>query len=125
MSSAQTIPAPDFIPGSADAGRVRPTDEYAPTFGHDEAVVVPKRGPAANVPDAAKGIHFVLRAVDIEGTTTFKPEALQDIYAAYLGREVTLDIAWMIAGAVTERYRARAISCHARMCRSKRYSMAG
>jgi hemolysin activation/secretion protein len=95
------------LPGPADAGRIRPEEKIvAPDHSQDQKVTVPANPPSVPIPKAAKGINFVLKAVSIEGATAFTAEQLADIYTPYLDKEVTLDVAWMIAGAITERYRS-------------------
>jgi hemolysin activation/secretion protein len=94
------------LPGPADVGRIIPAEPLTETdHSHDGQVVIPQMQQSEGAPEAAKGIHFVLKGVTIEGVTAFKPEQVTDIYTAYIGKEVTLDVAWMIAGSLTERYR--------------------
>jgi hemolysin activation/secretion protein len=104
MPSAALAEPP--VPGPADVGRIRPEEKIeVPDHSQDQQVKVPTALPPVPVPEAAKAIHFTLKAVHIEGATVFTPEQLADIYAPYIGREITLDIAYVMAGAITERYR--------------------
>ena len=58
------------------------------------------------IPKAAKTIHFTLKAVDIKGMTAFTPEQMTRYLRRSFHRQgsETLEIAWMIAGSITERY---------------------
>lgn len=60
--------------------------------------------PAPAVPEASKNIRFTLRSLQIEGMTAFTPAQVRDSYAEYLDGEITLDVLWIIAGRLTERY---------------------
>jgi hemolysin activation/secretion protein len=94
------------IPGPADAGRIRPEEKLiVPDRSQDRQVTVPAVSPAAPIPEGARKIHFTLNSVNIEGATAFTPEELADIYASYIGKKISLDTAYAMAGAITERYR--------------------
>lgn len=93
------------LPGPADAGRITPNVEPITPPATDE-VEIPTISPAIEIPEAAKTIRFTLKDVHIEGTTIFTREELSDVYAPYQNKEVTLEIAWMMAGTITERYRS-------------------
>lgn len=94
------------LPGPADVGRVRP-DEQQPAIPHSEdgQIVIPSVTPTTPMPAGAKDIHFTLKEVRIDGATALTREQLHDIYAAYLGKDTTLDVAYVFARAITERYR--------------------
>lgn len=94
------------IPGPADAGRIKPEDKL-PTVDRPlgRQANVPPAIPAMEVPEAVRSTHLVLRGVRIEGGTAFTPEELRDIYAPYLGKDVTFATAYLMAGMITERYR--------------------
>jgi hemolysin activation/secretion protein len=93
------------LPGAADAGRIKPEALPQLGTGANSGIDIPQGMEAVQAPDAARGIVFILKTVRIEGNTALSGDALKDIYAPYVGRNVTLDIAWMIAGRITERYR--------------------
>ncbi len=101
---ASAFPA---LPGPADAGRINPQQEAVPPPPQkNEGTVVPEStAPLVQAPPGAEKIKLVLKEVDFEGVTAFKPEELRDIYTPYIGQKVTMDIAWMMAGQLTERYR--------------------
>ncbi len=95
-----------IIPGPADVGRIRPEETLPPPdHSNDREVALPSFVVTTTIPEAAKEIHFILKEIRLDGMTAFTAQQLADIYAPYMGREVTLDVAWMIAGAITERYR--------------------
>lgn len=104
--SASTAFGAETIPGPADVGRVQPQVTLpAPDHSQDQNVVVPGLSPTMPVPESAKNVHFVLRQVVLEGSMrAFTFAQLEDIYALYYDKDVTLDIAYAIAGAITERY---------------------
>jgi hemolysin activation/secretion protein len=105
LSSAAGAVVPD-IPGSADVGRIKP-EQKLPAIDQTKggSINIPSSVPTVEIPEGAKGIKFELKAVKIEGATVFAPEQLRDIYAPYIGRTITLDVAYIMAGALTERYR--------------------
>jgi hemolysin activation/secretion protein len=94
------------IPGSADVGRIRPAQK-APSVIHapGSSVAPPSGAMTMPIPKGAKAIRFTLKEVKLDGVTAFTPTQIEDIYTPYLGKEITLDIAYMFAGAITERYR--------------------
>jgi hemolysin activation/secretion protein len=104
-SAAGAVDVPD-IPGSADVGRIKP-EQKLPTIDQTKggSINIPSSVPTVEIPEGAKGIKFELKNVRIEGATAFTPEQLQDIYTPYIGRTITLDVAYIMAGAMTERYR--------------------
>jgi hemolysin activation/secretion protein len=104
-SAAGAVDVPD-IPGSADVGRIKP-EQKLPTIDQTKGgnIKIPSSVPTVEIPEGAKGIRFELKDVRIEGATVFTSEQLRDIYAPYIGRTITLDVAYIMAGAITERYR--------------------
>lgn len=105
MSMLASSALAQTVPGPADAGRIRPEERIMqPDRNQDQQVTVPSAVPVTPAPEGAKDIHFTLKAVQVVGATALTREQLDDIYAPYIGKEVTLDIAWMIAGTITERY---------------------
>src|SRR5690242_13350203 len=94
------------LPGPADVGRVKPEERLPPPDrSRDQNVTVPEAAPAPPVPEAAKTIRFTLERVGIEGASVFTPQQLRDIYAPYVGKEITLDVVYAMAAAITARYR--------------------
>ena len=99
------LPA-QILPGPADAGRVRP-EALPQTPGMPQPVeVAPTAIPAQAVPMEAKKVRFILRKVHFRKMTAFSEAELAPIYAPYMGKEITLDQVWYMAGQLTERYRA-------------------
>ena len=106
-SAAPPSTPPQALSGPADAGRIKPEDNQpTPDHSQDDQLSMPQLVPSTPVPPNAKSIHFTLKTVHIEGTTIFTPEELADIYKPYLDKEITLDIVWIIAAGITERYRS-------------------
>jgi hemolysin activation/secretion protein len=96
------------VPSSADAGRIneyltRPT----PLTPSSSDVSMSPAKNAVTSPTEASKIQFVLKGVRIEGNTVFDQEDLKEIYEPYINQTVTLDIAWHMAGQLTERYHQR------------------
>lgn len=93
--------------GPADASRVgKPPTVSRPDRTADKDVGIPSVSASTTVPESAKGIHLVLKAVRVEGSTVFTEEQLSDLYAPYLNQDITLDAVYTIAAAITEHYRA-------------------
>lgn len=60
---------------------------------------------ASQAPEQAKSVTLRLQEVRLAGMTAFTERDIRKQFSEYLGRDVTLDIAWVIAGRITERYR--------------------
>ena len=94
------------LPGPADAGRVKPGDPmFLPNHSQDKNTALPTYTPIVPIPKGAKNLHFTLNSVSIEGATAFTQMQMADIYTQYLHKEITLDVAYVITGMITERYR--------------------
>lgn len=105
---ALTLPALAVeIPGAADVGRINP-DQRVPIIEQrkDDGEALSSGAVAVNVPPGAEDIHFTLKAVHVEGATAFSEQQLNDLYAPYIGKNITLDKMYIVAGKITERYRA-------------------
>ena len=105
------ISAPAFaqvappIPGGADVGRVEKNREIiTPPSALQPSASSPEELSSPTAPEQSKKIHFVLRSVTIEGVHAFPLEEIEPIYADYIGKEVTLDVAWTIAAKITTLY---------------------
>lgn len=95
-----------LLPGAADAGRVnKPLKEPLSPPIVDSQNATPQVMTPAPIPAAARNVRFVLREVKIEGATAIAPERFADLYKKFVGMEVSLEIPWMLAGEITERYR--------------------
>lgn len=98
--------APGDLPGAADASRVKPDErQLIPQRDTPDVKRAPIVSPPVPVPQGAETLQFQLNNVKIEGATAFTPDQLKDIYAPYLSRQITLDMVYYMAGAITERYR--------------------
>jgi hemolysin activation/secretion protein len=93
------------VVGPADAGRVRQEDRQPlPERGPGQQVA-PTVATPVEIPAGAQNIRFVLRQVRIQGITVFTQAELADLYAPYIGKNMGLDFAYKLAGAITQRYR--------------------
>lgn len=93
---AQTIP-PSNQPGRIEQRFVRPTTP--------KATVAIRQGLESTLPpDKADKIFLTLRAVRFEGNTALSADELHDLYAADLGKKISLRDVFQIAAGVTARY---------------------
>ena len=93
--------------GPADAGRIEQRIEpleTRPTLAAPKAPISVM--PSERAPEGSAKIAFVLRGVRFENLHAFSDHEVRDLYAPYLDKEITLDVVWMIAGRLTERYQA-------------------
>ena len=96
---------PTSLPAPAEVDRIKPEERIpTPRYIDGGESAITGEAPPATVPEASKDIHFVLQGVDIQGSTVFQQEELQNIYLPYIDHEVTLDIAWNFAREVTQLY---------------------
>jgi hemolysin activation/secretion protein len=93
------------LPGAADGSRVqtRPvipqlTDSSVPAM---PIQIVQSQAP----PKGAKEIRFELKKLVLEGNHALGEEELSDLYDPFIGRIVTLDVAWVLAAQITDRYK--------------------
>lgn len=93
------------LPSAVDPGRVKPEEQMRLPTEAPPAPRAPAALPTAPVPKGAENVRFVLCGVRIEGNTAFSDEDLQDVYAAQIGEEVSLDTIYTMAGEITRRYR--------------------
>ena len=105
LSSAAMAAIEQPLPGPADVSRIKPEERIAtPDRTQDQQVTVPAFVATTPVPEGVKSIHLTLKSVTIVGMTAFTPDEMADVYASYIDKDVTLDVAWVIAGAITQRY---------------------
>ncbi len=102
VTHAQTVPN---IPGSADVGRINPAEKEVTLPKNNIDITLPKGAENVSAPEQSKSVSFILKQVDIEGATVFSQEQLKPIYQEYLNKQVTLDIVWVMANKITEKYR--------------------
>lgn len=95
------------LPNAADIDRVQPNEkklELLPL----PSTSAPEEGSIsiAEPPADAKLVKITLNSVTIDGMSVYSQEDFQKFYQADIGREITLDKLWVIAGEITKRYRA-------------------
>lgn len=102
--SALAAPAPP-LPGSADVGRLERRAEPQSILPALPAPVTPRTSyePEA-APPASHDIKVTLTGVSINGMTAYSGDEIKSLYREYLDRQTTLDVAWIIAARLTERY---------------------
>jgi hemolysin activation/secretion protein len=94
------------LPGPADINRIAPAySGIPPPPSNGPTITIPaSSSPETPVPANAKSIHFILHGFRFKNVTVFSSQQLKELYASYVGKDVTLDIAWKIADALTEKY---------------------
>jgi hemolysin activation/secretion protein len=98
-AQAQRLPS-GAEPGRAPAQPVMP--QAAP---EGQSIAVPK-APPVQAPKGAETFSFTLTALDIDGVTAFSPDDLKPLYAALLGKTVTVAEMFKVANDLEVRYRA-------------------
>ncbi|MES2905989.1 MAG: ShlB/FhaC/HecB family hemolysin secretion/activation protein, partial [Pseudomonadota bacterium] len=93
------------VTGPADAGRVRQEDRQSLPLQTPGSQAVPTAPAPVEIPAGAENVRFVLKQVRIVGATAFSSAELGDLYAPSIGKNVGLDFAYKLAGAITQRYR--------------------
>ena len=66
--------------------------------------VAPERAPG-RVPAGAENVRFILGELVIEGVTAYPPEEFKGLYAAFIGKEISLADVYHIAARIQLRYR--------------------
>ncbi|MDR3449126.1 MAG: ShlB/FhaC/HecB family hemolysin secretion/activation protein [Alphaproteobacteria bacterium] len=104
--SALAAAPPTTLSGPADVGRMQQREENAPPPPVSNAPeTAPPLFPAIAAPEQSKHVTLTLKEVRVTGMTVFTPAAIEDIYAPYIGKKITLDTVWALATKVTQRYR--------------------
>jgi hemolysin activation/secretion protein len=106
MLSGPLYAATTVVPGNADVGRIEQRQDQIP-----QPDLSPPQKPAdvfpeTQAPAQSKNVKLTLREVHITGMSVFSQDEVKDIYASYLGHEITLDTVWKMAQQLTDRYRA-------------------
>lgn len=96
-SLAQTVP-PSVAPGAIERG----LQQSRPEIKEGQILVPPPHDSTA--PDNAAGIHFVLKAVSIDGATALPADALAKTYDHMIGRSISLADLYNVANAITALY---------------------
>lgn len=104
ISALLTSAAAIEVPAPADASRVKPP-VAAPSLREGSSdIKTDSSEMQKSAPEGAKNIHLTLNGVDIEGATAIPAEQLKRFYSQYIGKDVTLDVAWLIADRITKEY---------------------
>ncbi len=96
------------VPGAADTSRIEPlqnTPGIPDNMPASSSVSSPM--PETEIPASAVTARMVLHEVEVEGVSAFSQEEIAQIYAPYLGKEVTLEKVWRFAGEITDLYRKK------------------
>lgn len=100
---AQTLPG--GLPSSADPQRIEKRDEPEPQTTEPTAPQAgPEQMPSIKAPEQSKKIYFTLHHIEIEGAQAIDEDELAAVYKEYLHKEITLDVAWLIAEKITNYY---------------------
>jgi hemolysin activation/secretion protein len=97
------------LPSSIDSGRVDTRAVRKPAI---DSIQMPPRiedvvHQGMNAPKGSKTIRFTLRDLHLKGSTVFTDEQIQDVISPHIGKTITLDTLWLIAGQLTERYQSQ------------------
>jgi hemolysin activation/secretion protein len=94
------------VPNSAEIGRLGKIPPEFARQADDQTIDLTPPARKVDIPKGAESVKLILRSVKFEGVTAFSEASLKELYAAYQDQEVNLGVAWIIAGALTERYHA-------------------
>ncbi|MEM9279728.1 MAG: ShlB/FhaC/HecB family hemolysin secretion/activation protein, partial [Pseudomonadota bacterium] len=100
LAHAQTVPGP------ADPARITPAPEIQPKF-RKSSPFETKAAPDLEIPAGLSDTYFHLESVKINGLSAYSENDLDDIWTPYIGKKISLEKLWVIAGQITERYRAQ------------------
>ncbi len=92
------------IPSTIEPGRIPQRFEPPRTPGVETRITVPQV-PTAVPPAQARPIRFVLRGVNLRGSTVYRPQDLHALHTGLIGREVSLAEVYAVATQITARYR--------------------
>ncbi len=102
---AQVVP--ETLPGPADANRISPQPERRLPPQDSKMTLQDQNLPGTEMPEGADQIHLTLNDVVFENVNAFTASELRPLYAEYLGKDITLDKVYGIAGRLTKMYRER------------------
>ena len=103
LSLASQISA-QVLPESAEP-KLRPLQER-PKPPAEELPDITVQPPDATAPSGASDIFVVLRNVNIDGATVYSPDTLEETYAHFIGKEISLAEVFSIADRIQEQYRS-------------------
>jgi len=97
------------LPGPADAGRALKDKEKK----FQDIGAAPEKAPSIKAPalpgyqapQGAENVTFVLRSIEIKGSTIYQKSDLAPLYKSSLGKTVTVDKIYEFAALLTQRYR--------------------
>ncbi len=92
------------LPAAADAARVDKDRQRMQRPALNEGIKMPDSMPKLSVPEKAKSVTFKLTRIKFEGVTALGDEELRNLYKDYLGKQVTLDVMWILANQVSDLY---------------------
>lgn len=92
------------VPPTVEPGRIPERFEPPRRPGVDTRIQVPQI-PTAVPPERARQIRFVLRGVNVTGSTVYTAEQLRQYFQSLIGREVSLLEVYGVANQITARYR--------------------
>ncbi len=93
------------LPGAADAGRINPLENGSIPIAPNGLPERPDVEVQVNIPEGSKNIRFVLKDLQIKGATAINKQKLAKFYEPYIGKNVSLETIWIIAGQITAYYR--------------------
>lgn len=93
------------VPGSVAPGQIQQQLQAPPEPLSRPRIPLPA-APVQEVPPEAEIVRFVLRGIELEGVTIYRPEQLRPLWAGMLEREVSLAEVLGVAQALTVRYRS-------------------
>lgn len=95
--------AQDRPPGTVQPGQIERQFEKPPEPSAKPGITIP--APGQTRPSNAEGLRFTLNRLTVAGVTVYPADKLRRLYAASLGKDVSLADIYRIADALTARYR--------------------
>jgi hemolysin activation/secretion protein len=92
------------IPPGVDPGQIQRQLQELKTPPPQSSANLPPPPPEQPVPAEASGLRFTLRAVEVTGSTVYKPEQI-DVLKSLIGREISAAEVFRLANTLTARYR--------------------
>ena len=94
-----------IIPNTANVDRIKPAQTHIESeLKKPEKAIEKPLFPKSSAPDVAKTVKLLFKGANIEGVTVFGEDELKEIYKQYINKDTTLEIAWIIADALTHKY---------------------
>lgn len=102
LAGSGQIASAQLLPGAVQPGRDRPAPEVPSQPDFDFRIETPNRSP---VPRAVDQVQFKLRAIQVNGGTSFPESAYRPLYQDLLGKDVTLPDILDVADRIEKLYR--------------------